>query len=68
MVVTANYTFRSSFLYRAPHLEGEELFRFAKWLADCPLGANNDSHRPNCVNFFCPQVTIHAIQPNVSKM
>jgi hypothetical protein len=61
----ANYTSISSFLYRTLHLEREEVFRFAKQPVNCPLGEDNDFHRPNRVNFFRPQVTILAIQPNV---
>jgi hypothetical protein len=61
----ANYTSICSFLYRALHLKGEEVFRFVKQLVNCPLGEDNDFHRPNRVNFFRPQVTILAIQPNV---
>jgi len=65
MIVVANYTSRFSFFYHTPHLEGEEVFGFAKWHVDYPLGANNDSHRPNHVNFFRPQVTVIATQSNI---
>jgi hypothetical protein len=64
VAIMANYMFRSSFTNCLPHLEGEKVFGSSKWLADCPLGANNNSHRPNRVNFFHPQITIPIAEPN----
>jgi hypothetical protein len=32
---------------------------------DCPLGVDEDSHRPNCVNFSRSQVTILVAEPNM---
>jgi hypothetical protein len=61
------YTFGSSLSYRTPHLEGEEVLRSTKQPVNCPLGANNDSHCHNCVNFFCPQVIVLVVQPNIIK-
>ncbi len=54
----ANYMSRSSFSDHIPHLEGEEVFGFAKRSVDCPPSADNDFHHPNHVNFFCPRITI----------
>ncbi len=65
MATMANYMFGSSFSYYVLHLEGEEVFGSAKQLANCPLGAKNDSHRPDHVNFSRPKVTIIITQPNV---
>jgi hypothetical protein len=56
---------KSSFFYHTPHLKGEEDFGFAKQPIDCPLGANNDYHHPDRVNFSHPQAMVLAIQPNV---
>jgi hypothetical protein len=50
----ANYTFGLSFINHLPHLKGEEVFGSYKRPVNCPLGANNDSHRPDHVNFFRP--------------
>jgi hypothetical protein len=61
----ANYMFEFSFFYRISHLEGEEVFGSAKWPADCPLGADNDSHCLNHVKISCPWIIIHIVQPNV---
>lgn len=54
VVVVANYTFEFSFFYCTSHLEGEEVFEFAKLPVDYPLNAENDFHHPNCVNFSSP--------------
>ncbi len=56
----ANYISKSSFTNHLPHLKGEEVFGSTKQLAICPLSADNDSHRPNHVNFFRPRVIILA--------
>jgi hypothetical protein len=47
------------------HLEGEEVFGFAKHSVDCFLGVDDKSHRPNYVNFSHPCVAILACQPNI---
>ena len=44
------------FVTREPHLEGEEVFGSQKRKADMPLGYEQDSHRPNKVNFSRPCV------------
>jgi hypothetical protein len=67
MVSMANYTSGSSFSYCVLHLEGEEVFGSAKWFVNCFLGAKNDFHRPNHVNFSHPQVTFIIVQPNLVK-
>ncbi len=54
VVIVANYTSRSSFKNHLLHLEGEEVFRFAKWHVDYPPSVNKDSHHPNRVNLSCP--------------
>jgi hypothetical protein len=61
----ANYTSKSSFTNRPPHLKGEEVFGSSKRHVGGPFGANNNSHHPNHVNFFHPQITILVIEPNV---
>jgi len=63
----ANYTFKSSFTNRLPHLEGEEIFGSMKQLANCPSSENNDSHCPNCENFSYPWITVPTIMPNNVK-
>jgi hypothetical protein len=50
----ANYTFGSSFTNCLLHLKEKEVFGFVMQLINCPLGANKNSHHPNCVSFFCP--------------
>jgi hypothetical protein len=50
VTIMANYTSMSSFTNCLLHLEEEEVFGFAKQPVDCPLDANNDSHRSNCVH------------------
>ena len=44
------------FVTREPHLEGEEVFGSQKRKADMPLGYEQDSHRPDKVNFYRPRV------------
>ena len=34
--------------------EGAEVYGFQKWKPDIPIGADEDSHRPNTVNFSWP--------------
>jgi hypothetical protein len=65
MVVVANYTFRSSFFYRTLHLEGEEVFGFAKQPIDYPPSVDNDYHHFDHVDFSHLRVTILIVQPNV---
>jgi hypothetical protein len=60
MVALVNYMSKSSFTNCLLHLEGEKVFGFTKRLVDCPLNENNDSHRPNCVDFSHPRVIIPA--------
>jgi hypothetical protein len=61
----ANYTSKSSFTNCLSHLEGEKVFGSSKQPASCPLGANNDSHHLDCVNFSCPHVTVPIVEPNI---
>jgi hypothetical protein len=65
VAIVANYTFGSSLFYHTPHLEGEEVFGFAKQHADCLLGVENDFHRLDCVNFSHPRIIVPIAQPNV---
>ena len=44
------------FVTREPHLEREEVFGSQKRKADMPLGCEQDSHRPDKVNFSRPRV------------
>ncbi len=63
--IVANYTFGSSFTNRLPHLEGEEVVGSSKWLVNCPLNIDNDSHHLDHVNFSCPRVTILVVKFNI---
>jgi hypothetical protein len=63
----ANFTIGSSFTYHLPHLEGEEVFGFAKRPIDCPLGTKKHSHHPDHVNFSHPWVSILAHELNFVK-
>jgi hypothetical protein len=40
-----------------PHFESEEVFGSQKRKADIPLGSKHESHRPDRLNFSCPQVS-----------
>ena len=42
------------FCTREPHLEGAEVFGSQKRKPDTPIGADNETHRPNTINFSCP--------------
>ncbi len=57
--------FYKNSMMKCGHLEGEEVFGSSKRFADPPLNTNNDSHRLDHVNFSCPWVTIHAVEPNI---
>ncbi len=65
MILMANYMSEYSFSNRTPHLEGEEVFGFAKQSVDCLLGVDNDFHHPHHVNLFCPRITVLAVRPNI---
>ncbi len=67
VVDVVNYTSRSSFSYRIPHFEGEEVFRSTKQPVNSPPGANKVFHCHNRVNFSCPQVIVFVVQPNIVK-
>ena len=43
------------FCTRDPHHEGAEVFGSQKQKPDTPIGADEDSHRPNTVNFSWPR-------------
>ncbi len=62
--IIANYTFESLFTIWILHLEGEEVFGFAKHDVDFLLRVDDESRRPNCINFSHPCVAIFAYQPN----
>jgi len=59
----ANYIFRYSFTTQTPHLEGEATFGSAKRGANFLPSVDDESHKPNCINFSCPRVVILAYQP-----
>jgi hypothetical protein len=63
----ANYTSGSFFTNCPPHLEGKEVFGFAKQLVNCVLSIHKDSHHFDHMNFFCPQVSVMAIKPNIME-
>ncbi len=63
--VVANYTSRSSFINCLSHLKGEEVFGSSKWPNDYPPNVDDDSNRPNHVNFFHPWITIPLVEPNI---
>ena len=46
----------SDFCKREPHLEGEEVFGSLKRKLDLPPGCEEDSHRPDKINFSRPRV------------
>ena len=46
----------SDFCTREPHLEGEEVFGSLKRKLDLPPGCDEDSHRPDKINFSRPRV------------
>ena len=54
------------FVTREPHLEGEEVFGSQKWKADMPLGCEQDSHRPDKVNFSHPRVRTRSLVASTS--
>jgi hypothetical protein len=60
----ANYASKFSFTAWTPCLEGEEVFGFAKQSADFSPRVDDESHRPNHVNFSHPRVVIPTCHPN----
>jgi hypothetical protein len=48
------------FCTREPHLVGEEVFGSQKRKADVLLDFEGESHQPDKVNFFRPQVAIRS--------
>jgi hypothetical protein len=43
------------------------VFGSTKQLVDCPLGIDEDSHCPDCVNFSRPQITIPTTKPDIME-
>jgi hypothetical protein len=64
-IVVANYTSRSSFTNRLPHLERKEVFGFAKRPIDCFLGIDEDSHHLDHLNFSHPWVSIMVVEHDI---
>jgi hypothetical protein len=62
--IIANYTSEFLLTTRTFHLEGEEVFGFAKCGVDFSPSANDELHRPNHINFSHPHVAILAFQPS----
>ncbi len=56
MVIVANYAYESSFM--TPHLEGDEVFGFTKHNVEFFLKVDDKLHRPHCINFSCPHVSV----------
>ena len=44
------------FCTREPHLEGTEVFMSQKQKPGTPIGADNETHRPNTINFSYPRL------------
>ena len=44
------------FCTREPHLEGAEVFGSQKRKPNTPIGADSETHRPNTINFSCPNL------------
>jgi hypothetical protein len=55
-VATAKMPGAEEFCTREPHFEGAEVFGSQKRKADISLRSEHESHRPDQVNFSCPQV------------
>jgi hypothetical protein len=64
VTIIANYIFEFSFMTQILHLEGEEVFSSTKCSANCFPRVDDNSHRPDHVNVFCPCVANLPIQPN----
>lgn len=56
------------FCTRVPHLPGEEVFGSRKRKPDLPLGAEEESHRPDKVNFSHPRVSTRPVRACVAPM
>jgi hypothetical protein len=50
------------FCTRVPRMAGEEVFGSLKRKADLPLGAEEESHRPDKVNFSHPRGSVRAVK------
>lgn len=59
---TTNYIFRFLFTTWTFHLEGENVFGFAKCSVNFSLDADDKSHRPNHIKFSHPRVVIFVYQ------
>jgi hypothetical protein len=59
-----NYVSRSSFTTWTSHLKGEKLLGFVKHNANFLPSMDDESHRPNHVNFFHPRAVVLACHPN----
>jgi hypothetical protein len=56
------------FCTRVPCMAGEEVFGSTKRKADLPLGAEEESHRPDKVNFSHPRASSRAVRTRSTDM
>ena len=53
---------------RSPHLEGAEVFGLQKRKPDTPIGADDETHRPDTINFSRPRVTQRTTRSQASHL
>jgi hypothetical protein len=56
------------FCTRSPHLEGAEVFGSQKRKPDTPIGADDETHRPDTVKFSRPRVAQKTIRSHASSL
>lgn len=56
------------FCTRSPHLEGAEVFGSQKRKPDHPIGADDETHRPDTVNFSRPRVAQRTTRSHASPL
>ena len=56
------------FCARNPHLEGAEVFGSQKRKPDIPIGADNETHRPDTLNFSRPRAAQRTTRSQASPL
>src|ERR1700737_3725474 len=56
------------FCTRSPHLEGAEIFGSQKYKLDTPIGADDEIHRPDTLNFSRPHVAQRTTRSHASPL
>ena len=66
--VLLNFEGGDDFCTRSPHLKGVEVFNSQKRKSDTPIGADDDTHRPDTLNYSHPRVAQRTTRSHASPL